>query len=382
MIMCNYKGITMMMRGAGIVMAVLFSVGLVCAETRRSFKNYEVWPDDQGVHINAHGGGVLFHEGRYYWFGEHKVAGDAGNQAQVGVSCYSSADLYNWKNEGIALKVVETAGHDIEKGCILERPKVIFCKKTGKFALFFHLELKGQGYRAARTGIAVADRVTGPYTYVRSVRPTAMKWPVNHATNDVSEASKHLRRDFAVGQMSRDMTLFVDDDAKAYHIFASEENRTLHLCALTDDYLDYTGKYLRLRVECSTEAPALCKYQGRYYLIGSGCTGWNPNPAHSAVATSIWGPWKDTGNPTRGINPFNQKGPEVTFGGQSTFILPVHGKPDLFIAMFDIWRPKDAIDGRYVWLPITFTPEGQFEIHWQSEWTLDAPFKQIKPGVK
>lgn len=36
-----------------------------------------IWPDDKGVHINAHGGGILQHDGVYYWFGEHKIAGDA-----------------------------------------------------------------------------------------------------------------------------------------------------------------------------------------------------------------------------------------------------------------------------------------------------------------
>ena len=30
----------------------------------------EIWPDNQGVHINAHGGGMLYHEGTYYWYGE------------------------------------------------------------------------------------------------------------------------------------------------------------------------------------------------------------------------------------------------------------------------------------------------------------------------
>ena len=41
-------------------------------------------------------------------------------------SCYSSRDLYNWKDEGIALKVVEgDNSHPIAKGCILERPKVV-----------------------------------------------------------------------------------------------------------------------------------------------------------------------------------------------------------------------------------------------------------------
>ena len=55
----------------------------LCARAADCFTPGAIWPDDKGVHINAHGGGVLFHDGRYYWFGEHKVAGEAGNQAQV-----------------------------------------------------------------------------------------------------------------------------------------------------------------------------------------------------------------------------------------------------------------------------------------------------------
>ncbi|MEI6493423.1 MAG: beta-glucanase, partial [Verrucomicrobiota bacterium] len=89
-----------------------------------AFTPGELWPDDQGVPINAHGGGMLFHKGVYYWFGEHKIEGKAGNVAQVGVSVYSSRDLYNWKNEGVALAVSGTPGDPLEKGCIIERPKV------------------------------------------------------------------------------------------------------------------------------------------------------------------------------------------------------------------------------------------------------------------
>ena len=32
----------------------------------------EVWRDSTGQPINAHGGGVLFHNGVYYWNGELK----------------------------------------------------------------------------------------------------------------------------------------------------------------------------------------------------------------------------------------------------------------------------------------------------------------------
>ncbi len=147
---------------------------------RTSFRPGELWPDDKGVPINAHGGGVLDFEGRYYWFGEHKVEGEAGNSAQVGVHCYSSDDLYNWKDEGIVLPVVkDDPDHDLAVGSIVERPKVIHNRKTGKFVMWFHLERKGTGYASARSGVAVADRVTGPYVYRGSFRPNAGAWPRN-----------------------------------------------------------------------------------------------------------------------------------------------------------------------------------------------------------
>ena len=48
------------------------------------------------------------------------------------------------------------------------------------------------------------------------------------------------------GQMSRDMTLFVDDDGKGYHIYSSEDNLTLQIAELSDDYLGHTGRYIRI----------------------------------------------------------------------------------------------------------------------------------------
>lgn len=42
------------------------------------------------VQFNAN---IQLHAGVYCWFGEHKIEGDAGNYAQVGVHVYSSRDL-------------------------------------------------------------------------------------------------------------------------------------------------------------------------------------------------------------------------------------------------------------------------------------------------
>ena len=358
-----------------------------------SFEPGHVWADDNGVHINAHGGGVMLHGDTYYWFGEHKIAGREGNRAHVGVHVYSSKDLYNWKDKGVALKVVDEKGHEIEKGCIIERPKVIYNAKTKKFVMWFHLELKGQKYKAARSGIAVADQPCGPYKYIRSIRPNAGQWPLNVTDAQKDQVSiertkkeknkfsggpteKHaqfniLGSHVTGGQMARDMNLFVDDDGKAYHLYSSEHNSTLHISLLTDDYLDHAGTYTRNFPFRWMEAPAICKRNDKYYIIASGCSGWAPNAARSAVADTILGPWKELGNPCVGINPGNKFGPEKTFGGQSTYILPVQGKKDAYIAMFDIWKSRDAIDGRYVWLPITFK-DNRLQIEWADKWNLSV----------
>lgn len=339
----------------------------------------ELWKDTDGNVINAHGGGIIFHGGKYYWFGEHRPS--SGFTTEVGVTCYSSADLRDWKYEGVALSVSAEAGSDIEKGCIIERPKVIYNKKTGKFVMWFHLELKGQGYGPARAGVAVSDTPAGPYRYLRSGRVNPGIYPLNMTpeeqqltwnladyewwTPEWREAINKgmlVKRDLDGGQMSRDMTLFVDDDGKAYHIYSSEENLTLHIAELSADYLSHTGKYIRIFPGGHNEAPAIFKKDGVYWMIASGCTGWTPNEARLMTASSMMGEWKQLPNPCVG------KDAEITFGGQSTYVLPVQGEKDKFIFMADVWRPKSLSDSRYIWLPIQFGADGIPYIRWADKW--------------
>ena len=86
-----------------------------------------------------------------------------------------------------------------------------------------------------------------------------------------------MRRDFEGGQMARDMTIFIDKDGKAYHVHSSEENMTLHFSELTDDYLDFTGRYIRVLPGDSNEAPAMFYAKRKYFILTSGTTGWKPN---------------------------------------------------------------------------------------------------------
>jgi hypothetical protein len=104
------------------IVSFLFVIGgFVVAQKYTTFTPGELWYDNNRTHINAYGGGILYFNNTYYWYGEHKTEGKTGNTAQVGVRCYSSKDLYNWKDEGISLKVDEGGSNsDIAKGCVLE----------------------------------------------------------------------------------------------------------------------------------------------------------------------------------------------------------------------------------------------------------------------
>lgn len=368
-------------RYVGAIFGILFAFVHVRAQYT-AFYPGKLWFDNNQRIINAHGGGVLYHDGQYYWFGEHK--GERSNAAWIGVTCYSSSDLYNWNDEGVALAVSKDNRSPIVEGSTMERPKVIYNEATEKFVMYFHLELQGRGYDAAHVGIAVSDKPTGPYELVRNGRVNPGEWPLNmtvlqqNATdkpedytwwtpewNKAIENGLFVRRDFEGGQMSRDMTLFVDDDKKAYHIYASEDNLTLHIAELTDDYLGHTGKYIRIDPAGHNEAPAIFKKNGRYFMITSGCTGWDPNAARLLTADHILGEWTLHPNPAVG------KGAELTFHSQSTYILPVAGKKDAFIFMADRWRPENPIDGRYVWLPVLFE-DGMPVLKWFNKWDLSV----------
>lgn len=308
----------------------------------------EIWYDTEGNPINAHGGGILFHNGTYYWYGEYKIGEtilpewadwECYRTDVTGVSCYSSKDLTTWKYEGIVLSAVkDDTNHDLHPSQVLERPKVIYNEKNNKFVMWMHVD--SPDYLKATAGVAISDSPTGPFQYLGSMRP-----------NDA---------------MSRDQTVFVDDDGKAYHFYSSENNKTLYISLLSDDYTKPSGIYTRNFIGMSREAPAVFKNNGKYYILSSGCTGWDPNQAEIAVADSILGEWTVLGNPCTG------KDADKTFYGQSTFVIPVDGKKDLYIAMFDKWNKTDLKDSRYIWLPIEIKNNGTITIPWKEKWNISS----------
>jgi hypothetical protein len=354
------------------------SFAVLSSSAADAFVPGEIWRDTAGQPINAHGGGLLLHAGTYYWYGELKEGRTyviAANQSwggtrvvAGGVSCYSSTNLLAWRHEGVALpSVPEDPAHDLHCEKVIERPKVVHNAKTGKFVMWLHVD--SPDYKAARSSVAISDTPRGPFRYLGSFRPNAGVWPLNVTPRDKQRGrTNYLVRDFKGGQMARDMTLFQDDDGQVYHFYSSEENATMHVSLLTDDYLKPSGRYARIFPGRFMEAPAVFKHGGKYYLFASGCTGWEPNAARSAVADHPLGPWRELDNPCRGADA------DKTFFCQSTYVQPIAGQPGTLIALFDRWKQWNLADSRYVWLPLKFEPGGQPTVAWRERWSLgDLP---------
>lgn len=317
--------------------------------------------DTDGRHINAHGGGMMELDGVFYWYGESR-----GDEAP-GVACYRSRDLREWENLGTVLAVSDSAGHLLERGCIIERPKVVRCPSTGKFVMWFHHELKGRGYGSAHAAVAVADTPTGPFELLHSGRVNPGHLPLGGDTLAPAAGADTLRwwtdewrravadglftlRDLEGGQMARDQTVFVDIDGRAWHVYSSEENLTLQIAELDSTYTRHTGRYVRVAPGGHNEAPVLLRHGGRYWMITSGCTGWAPNSARLLRADSITGPWTLLPNPCVGA------GAETTFGSQGCHVFE-HPRGE-YIFMADKWNPQDLRNSGHLWIRLTFAPDG------------------------
>lgn len=351
----------------------------------------EVWKDTNGVPIQAHGGQVqwLEKEGKWYWYGEDKTKGYRSN----GISSYSSKDLYNWTFEGYVMRTIsnrEQLDNDPyfselykdyskkekdnvylcfnDSNAVIERPKMIYNKKTGKYVLWFHadgptIESPNSNYAAAAAGVAISDSPNGPFKFLGRYRLNVC--PAADKKGEWYESSAGF---------ARDMNLWIDDDGTAYIIYSSEENRTMFISKLNDEYTYLAtdadkavkGKdFVRLFPGAQREAPALFKYNKKYYMITSSATGWDPNQAKYWVADDILGEWTDMGDPC--IDDKDKK----TFYTQSTNVINVDKDSGKFIYMGDRWKSNNLGDSRYIWLPLEFDSKGKLLIKPYTNWKLE-----------
>ena len=312
-----------------LILSLLFMASVFTAVAQRqtnfaSFKTGQTWLADDGLPIDCHGGNIMYVESlkTFYWYGEHYGE-------PRGAACYSSKDLYNWKNEGVVL----------QKGNIevFERPKVIYDKVNKKYVMWFHYD--GNHYTIAELGIAVSSNPTGPFVMQNHLRPN--------------------------GHESRDIGLYVDPETdKAYIGYAADHtNLTIRMVELSEDYLNVTSNDVDIKAHC--EGPGILKKDGTFYLLTSGCSGWTPNVGNYYTASSIMGPYEKKGSPFIGDAGDN------SFNSQPCYIFKVPGYKNAYLYMGDRWNGFGSPKSQYVFLPITINPKGQMELHFYREWDLN-----------
>ncbi len=318
-----------------VTAAAALAVVTVAAPTAHAapatITNGTQFTDTGGNALHAHGGGVLKVGSYYYWFGENRNA----NNTFRAVSVYRSTNLRDWEFRNNVLTQSSAAELNVAN---IERPKVIYNAGTGRYVMWMHKE-NGSDYGEARAAVASSATVDGAYTYHGSFRP--------------------------LGHMSRDITLY-NDNGTAYMISAARENYDLHIYRLTADNLGVASLVGNFWPGGHREAPALFKRGSTYFMLTSAATGWNPNQAQYATATSISGPWSGWSN----------VGDSTTFRSQPTYVLPIQGTSTTsYLYMGDRWAGAwggPVGDSQYVWLPIAFPSATSMSMTYAASITIDT----------
>ena len=325
----------------------------------QSIKPGQTWNDTGGSAINAHGGCVVYADGYYYWFGENR-----NSNKSDGISCYRSKDLCSWTRLSRAVTPTGTKtdeNRDIASGRTLERPKVVFNERTGKWVMWIHWE-NGDDYGQAKCAVCTASKVEGPYTLVDVFRPN--------------------------GCDSRDQTLFLDADGQAYHAYSTNMNSNTNIERLTPDFLAPEPDYAVQLKGRRYEAAAIFRAGDCYYGLFSGCTGWNPNPGRFMwtydLMNETWQAPADfrASDGSTGINFCVDNGKSNTYQSQSNFVFAVPGKDKCFIYMGDRWNSSDIQNSKHVWLPLSVR-SGYPTVQWYDSWDLSVfdemyRFKRLK----
>ena len=275
-----------------------------------TIKNGNLWKTNKGATVQAHAPGFVRVGDVWYMVGE-----DRSNSWNPDVNLYSSTDLVNWKYEK---KIIQNGVTSPELGSsrMIERAKLMYNEKTGKFVVWCHWE--ASNYGASEAACFTCDRVDGAYQLEWSGRPQGIK--------------------------SRDCNVFVDHDGTAYFISTTEENQHLGLFQLDDDYLSTTS-HTRLFGGQRREAPAIVRIGDNYFMFSSACSGWDPNQCKLSYSQNLKDGWSGLWN----------VGNSIAYDTQAAAILTIKGtKQTTYLYVGDRWQDPDLPNTKTIVFPISF----------------------------
>lgn len=291
------------------------------------------WTDTTGQRILTRSGCLCQFNGIYYWYGGNP----RGFREQY---CYTSTDLIHWENKGVILR------HDVDAN----RIDVLYNEPTKLYVMF--LKYNGNG---AHFAIATSEKPEGPFTF----------------------KTQTLVDDALMG----DMSIFKDDDGKAYLCYVSwavGTNAQHGIYLLSADY-QKLDKRIYLWDIRSREAPHIMKRNGIYYYGTSRTAGIQSSGTSYYTATNIAGPWSPA-------KPLSTPGSNNSWDSQVDFVYPFPSKPNGTFYMYvgDRWV-KNAATGRngdYIWLPVEFDSDTP-SVNYYQDWDLniaDGSWRKFDPS--
>jgi len=277
------------------------------------------WYDDTGTLIQVRSGALRQFNGIYYWYGSQPGGLDQ--------TCYASTDLVHWTYKGVPLVTAQ----------LCDRMDVLYDDTTKQYVMF----LKYNGDKAS-FGTATASAPEGPYTFLGDT--------------------------LVDGNYIGDMSMYKDDDGKAYLAYVWDEagpNRQHAIYRMSADYLSLDTRMYLFNVP-SREAPHMFKRNGTYYYGVSETNGIQPSPTRYYTATVLTGPWSAA---TMLVTP----GSTTTYETQCDFVFPFTGtQGTVYMLDADRWIPTGGFQGDYLWLPMTFDAAGAPTMDYYQDWDLNV----------
>jgi len=306
------------------------------------------WADTQGNPIQAHGGSVLAVGRYYYWFGERRNT----QGTFAAIAAYRSLDLVRWEFVNDVLR--DTSDPTLH-GAMIRQPQVVLNVATGKYVMWMHWE-NGSDSGQARAAVAISGSVAGDYAYQGSFRPFAESGVMDHSLP---------------GYMSRDCSLFVDDDQTGYFLSASNDDADLNLYQLSSDYSKVERRLAVLFAGQHRTAPVLFKRNSIYFLLSAGGANWSPNQTRYAASDALASGWSG----------MSDIGDATSFYSRPSFVLSIqHGGKSSYLYMGDRWALAwggSAADSTYVWQPIAFPADRGMSMSWGNTLLIDASSASI-----
>ena len=294
--------------------------------------------DTAGDAIDAHDGEIAYFQGTYYLYGTSYDCGFAWQNKKApfcGFKVYSSPDMVSWTDQGFLFDaqtpVWQTRCNGNTYGCF--RPHVIFNQKTKQYVLWINVYDNKVGFR-----VFTSPSPKGPF-------------------KEVAEPTLAMDSNAPVAGLNNgDHDTFVDDDRTAYLAYTDWRSKgAIVIEQLTPDYLSGANRFVKNITEGKTEAPALFKRRGIYYVTYSdpNCGYCSGTGTSYRTASSPLGPW----SPGTKIS-------DNSCGGQPSFVSTIKlGTDSLFLYGSDLWNnaARNEALANYYWAPLVFNEDGSIK---------------------